>query len=62
MAVVLGGIAAATTVAHGWLSRRASGGLPQLASRAVGLVPIGSGVVVAGVGLVLTLTAMGRLG
>lgn len=62
MAVILGGIAAATTVAHGWLSDRLDGGLPRLASRIGGLVPLGAGIVVAGVGLILTVAAVARLG
>jgi ABC-type nickel/cobalt efflux system permease component RcnA len=62
MAVILGGIAAATTVAHGWLTDRLDGGLPRLASRIGGLVPLGAGIVVAGVGLILTVSAVARLG
>jgi ABC-type nickel/cobalt efflux system permease component RcnA len=62
MAVVLGGIAAATTLAQGWLRRRSDRALPSLAQRLAGVVPIGSGIVVAGFGVILTLTAAARLG
>jgi ABC-type nickel/cobalt efflux system permease component RcnA len=62
MALVLGGIAAATTVAHGWLSHRLERGVPGVVRRVAGLVPIGSGLVVAGVGVVLTFSSVARLG
>jgi ABC-type nickel/cobalt efflux system permease component RcnA len=62
MALVLGGIAVVTTVAHGWLSRRLGSARPRLLTWLGGLVPVGSGMVVAGVGVVLTLTAVSRLG
>jgi ABC-type nickel/cobalt efflux system permease component RcnA len=62
MAAVLGGIAVATTLAHGWLSHRLVGGAPSLVTRVGRLIPLASGLVVAGIGLVLTVTAVGRLG
>jgi nickel/cobalt exporter len=62
MALVLGGIAVATTVAHGWLSHRLTGTIPGRLSRVWQLVPIGSGMLVAGSGLILTIGAVTRLG
>jgi ABC-type nickel/cobalt efflux system permease component RcnA len=62
MALVLGGIAVATTVAQGWLSDRLERGVPGVVRKVAGLVPIGSGLVVAGVGVVLTFSSVARLG
>lgn len=61
MAVVLGGLAVATTVARGWLSARVAargGGL----RRALVLLPIGSGMLVLGIGLAIMLGAAVSLG
>ncbi|HEX3220491.1 MAG TPA: sulfite exporter TauE/SafE family protein [Candidatus Limnocylindria bacterium] len=62
MALVLGGIAVVTTLAQGWLSHRLAGGMPPALARAARLLPLGSGLVVAGIGLVLTISAVARLG
>lgn len=61
MAGVLGGIAVGTTLAHGWLSQRLAEGPPRLLARIGRLLPLGSGLVVAGIGLALTVTALGQL-
>jgi ABC-type nickel/cobalt efflux system permease component RcnA len=61
MAGVLGGIAVGTTLAHGWLSQRLADGPPRLLARIGRLLPLGSGLVVAGIGLALTVTALGQL-
>ena len=61
MALVLSGIAALTTVTGGWLSRR----MPQdsgVIRRAARLVPIASGMLVLGIGVVLAVSAAGLLG
>jgi nickel/cobalt exporter len=61
MAIVLGGLAVATTLARGWLgSRVAMHGSAGL-QRALGLLPIGSGILVLGIGLVIMLGAVGGL-
>jgi ABC-type nickel/cobalt efflux system permease component RcnA len=62
MALVLGGIAVATTLAREWLGRRVPGEAPPLVRRAARLVPIGSGMLVLGIGVVLAVTAVTRLG
>jgi ABC-type nickel/cobalt efflux system permease component RcnA len=62
MALVLGGIAVATTLARDWLGRHVPGEAPLLVQRAARLVPIGSGMLVLGIGLVLAVTAVTRLG
>ena len=60
MAVVLGGLAAVTAFARGWLDRRALG-QGWLLRRTLGLLPAGSGLLVLGIGLVITITALGRM-
>lgn len=61
MAVVLGGLAAATAFARGWLDRGAAGqGL--LARRALAVLPVASGLLVLSIGLVITIAAVGRMG
>ncbi|HEY8179463.1 MAG TPA: nickel transporter, partial [Candidatus Limnocylindria bacterium] len=60
MAVVLGGLAAVTAFARGWLDQRAFG-QGWLVRRTLGLLPAGSGVLVLGIGLVITITALGRM-
>ncbi|HEY7525446.1 MAG TPA: sulfite exporter TauE/SafE family protein, partial [Candidatus Limnocylindria bacterium] len=62
MALVLGGIAVATTLARDWLGRHGPREAPLLMRRAARLVPIGSGMLVLGIGLVLAVTAVTRLG
>lgn len=62
MALVLGGIAVATTLARDWLGRHVPGEAPPIVRRAARLVPIGSGMLVLGIGLVLAVTAVTRLG
>ncbi|HET7521541.1 MAG TPA: sulfite exporter TauE/SafE family protein, partial [Candidatus Limnocylindria bacterium] len=62
MALVLGGIAVATTLAREWLGRHVPGEAPAIVRRAARLVPIGSGMLVLGIGLVLAVTAVARLG
>ena len=61
MAVVLGGLAAVTTFARGWLDQRAVG-QGWLIRRTLGLLPAGSGMLVLGIGLVITITALGSMG
>lgn len=61
MALVLGGLAAATAVARGWLDHRALGQHRQV-RRVLGLLPIGSGMLVLALGMVITITALGRIG
>jgi hypothetical protein len=61
MALVLGGIAVATTLAREWLGRHVPGEAPPFVRRVARLVPIGSGMLVLGIGLVLAVTAVGRL-
>lgn len=61
MAVVLGGLAVATTLARGWLDRHLSTH-GQLARVGAGLVPIGSGAVVLGIGLFIAVSAAAGLG
>jgi nickel/cobalt transporter (NicO) family protein len=60
MAVVLGGLAAVTAFARGWLDQRASG-QGWLMRRTLGLLPAGSGMLVFGIGLVITISALGRM-
>ncbi|MEP6469262.1 MAG: nickel transporter [Chloroflexota bacterium] len=63
MAVVLGGLAVITTVASEWLGRRGTilrySGPVRATLR---LLPIGSGMLVLGIGLAIALGAAGRLG
>jgi ABC-type nickel/cobalt efflux system permease component RcnA len=61
MAAVLGGLAVATTLARSWLSTKASAH-QRLASVAASTVPIGSGLLVLGIGLAIALAAFTRLG
>ena len=60
MAVVLGGLAAVTAFARGWLDQRALG-QGWLIRRTLGLLPAGSGMLVLGIGLVITITALGSM-
>jgi len=60
-AVVLGGLAVATTLARGWLDRHLSTH-GRLARVAAGVVPIGSGAVVLGIGLAIAIRAAVGLG
>ena len=60
MAVVLGGLAAVTAFARGWLQQRAFGH-GWLIRRMLGLLPAGSGLLVLGIGLVITISALGRM-
>ena len=60
MALVLGGLAAMTAFARGWLDQRAPG-QGWLIRRALGLLPAGSGLLVLGIGLVITISALGRM-
>jgi nickel/cobalt exporter len=62
MAAVLGGLAVATTFARQWLGDRAPLRQHGMVRVAIGLLPIGSGMVVLGIGLVIALGAAGRLG
>jgi nickel/cobalt exporter len=62
MAAVLGGLAVATTFAREWLGERATARQHGVVRVALGLLPIGSGVVVLGIGLAIALGAVGRLG
>jgi ABC-type nickel/cobalt efflux system permease component RcnA len=61
MAMVLGGLAVATTLARGWLDRHVSTD-GRLARVAAGIVPIGSGAVVLGIGLLIAVRAAVSLG
>jgi nickel/cobalt exporter len=61
MALVLGGLAAATAIARGWLDQGSLGQLKPV-RRALALLPIGSGLLVFGIGLAITITALGRFG
>ncbi|HEX5579467.1 MAG TPA: High-affinity nickel-transporter [Candidatus Limnocylindria bacterium] len=61
MALVLGGLAAATALARSWLARRTEG-RGRLARVAADLLPVASGVLVLGIGLVITTTALLRIG
>ena len=61
MAIILGGLAVATIVAHRWLGARVAGRGRTLAVVA-GLVPIGSGLVVLAIGLGIAWSAVSRLG
>ena len=60
MAMVLGGLAAATSFARGWLDGRAFG-QGWLMRRMLGLLPAGSGMLVLGIGLAITIAALGRM-
>ena len=62
MAVVLGGLAVITTVAREWLGPRATLRHSGPMRTALGLLPIGSGMLVLGIGLAIALGAAGRLG
>jgi nickel/cobalt exporter len=62
MAVVLGGLAVITTVAREWLGHRAGLRHSGPVRTALGLLPIGSGMLVLGIGLAIALGAAGRLG
>lgn len=61
MALVLGGLAAATAFARGWLDHGAIG-QRQAVRLALGLLPIGSGMLVLGIGLAIIIGALGRFG
>lgn len=60
MAMVLGGLAAATSFARGWLDGRAFG-QGRLMRRMLGLLPAGSGMLVLCIGLAITIAALGRM-
>ena len=60
MAMVLGGLAAATSFARGWLDGRAFG-QGRLMRRMLGLLPAGSGMLVLGIGLAIAIAALGRM-
>jgi ABC-type nickel/cobalt efflux system permease component RcnA len=60
MAMVLGGLAAATSFARGWLDGRAFG-QGWLMRRMLGVLPAGSGMLVLGIGLAITIAALGRM-
>jgi ABC-type nickel/cobalt efflux system permease component RcnA len=61
MAAVLGGLAVATTLAREWLGARAALRPAGAVRVALGLLPIGSGMLVLGIGLVIALGAAVRL-
>lgn len=61
MAVVLGGLAVATTLARGWLGSHVGHDRGGALRRAVALLPIGSGLLVLGIGLAIVFGAAGRL-
>jgi nickel/cobalt exporter len=62
MAAVLGGLAVVTTLARDWLGDRAAVRHSGAVRSALGLLPIGSGVLVLGIGLAIALGAASRLG
>jgi ABC-type nickel/cobalt efflux system permease component RcnA len=62
MAAILAGLAAATTLARSvFVGRRSLGSWP-LARRAIGLLPVASGIAVLLIGTGVTLAALGRIG
>jgi nickel/cobalt transporter (NicO) family protein len=61
MAVVLGGLAVATTLVRGWLGSHLGQDRGGAMRHVVGLLPIGSGLLVLGIGLAIVLGAAGRL-
>jgi ABC-type nickel/cobalt efflux system permease component RcnA len=62
MAAVLGGLAVVTTLARDWLGDRAGLRHSGAVRSALGLLPIGSGMLVLGIGLAIALGAASRLG
>ncbi|HYN63205.1 MAG TPA: hypothetical protein VES36_01260, partial [Candidatus Limnocylindrales bacterium] len=62
MAAVLGGLAVVTTIAREWLRDRATSGHSGAVRAALGFLPIGSGMLVLGIGLAIALGAAIRLG
>jgi nickel/cobalt exporter len=62
MAAVLGGLAVVTALARDWLGDRAAVRHSGAVRSALGLLPIGSGMLVLGIGLAIALGAAGRLG
>jgi nickel/cobalt exporter len=62
MAGVLAGLAAITTIARSALVGRRGIGSWPLARRAIGLLPVASGLAVLLIGVVVTLGALGRTG
>jgi nickel/cobalt exporter len=62
MAAILAGLAAATTMARSVFVGRRGIGSGTLARRAIGLLPVASGIAVLLIGTAVTLAALGRIG